>query len=94
MKLRYDNKHKSLLFKIDDITYFGLHYDYKIFNRFNKKLSNQYVDLFLIKRKIEKLTYKINSLLNFKMHFMMLIIRFESTNVIKKIYCRFKSNRY
>ena len=74
------------------MTYFRLHYDYNLFNRFNKKLSNQYVDSFLMKRKIDKLTYELNLSSNFKMYFVMSMTQSESTNVSKKFYRRFKSN--
>ena len=40
MKFRYDNKHKSLMFKIDDIIYLRLHKNYFLFNKFDKKLYN------------------------------------------------------
>ena len=40
IKIRYDNKHKSLMFKIDDYVYFRLHYEYQLFNKSSKKFFN------------------------------------------------------
>ena len=36
MKIRYDNKHKSLMFKIDNYVYFRLHYEYQLLNKSSK----------------------------------------------------------
>lgn len=51
-KLYYNKHHKLLLFKKNKI-YFKLYKDYKLFENFNKKFSNQRCDLFLIKRQID-----------------------------------------
>ena len=40
IKFRYDNKHKSLMLKIDDMIYLRLHKNYNLFSKFDKKFFN------------------------------------------------------
>ena len=50
IKFRYDNKHKLLMFKIDDIIFLQLYKNYNLFDKLSKKLFNQYVKSFFVKR--------------------------------------------
>ena len=90
MKLRYDDKHKSLKLKIDDQIYLRLHHKYQLFNKSNKKFFNQYVELFLIKRKIDQLIYELNLSSIFKIHSMMFVIQLKSIDAFENFYQRFK----
>ena len=47
------------MLKFDDRAYLRLNHDYHLFNKFNRKLSLQRCDLFLIKRRIERLIYEL-----------------------------------
>ena len=49
-----------LLFKVNDYVYLRFHHEYQLLDRFNKKISQQRCDFFLIKRCIERLIYKLN----------------------------------
>ena len=63
MKFRYDNRHKSLMLKVDDMIYLRFHKNYSLLNKFIKKLNNQYVESFLVKRRINRLIYELNCFL-------------------------------
>ena len=58
-KLYYDVRHVSLKFKTDDYIYFCFNHDYQFSKRLSKKVSSQRCDSFLIKRRIDRLTYEL-----------------------------------
>ena len=60
-KHQYDDKHQSLFMKADDQTLIRLHRDYDILfiAMLDKKLSQQFVELFKILKRIERLTYRL-----------------------------------
>ena len=60
IKFRYDNKHKSLMLKVDDMIYLRFYKNYSLFNKFIKKLNNQYVEFFLVKQRINRLIYELD----------------------------------
>lgn len=57
-KIYYDFKHISFMLKSDEKTFLRLNHEYKLFKD-NVKLFNQRTKLFLIKRRIKRLTYKL-----------------------------------
>ena len=63
-KMMYDHKHKPLLMKKRNKAYLRLHKKYKFSKKPNKKFSNQRCDPFLMKRRIDRLTYELE--LSFK----------------------------
>ena len=73
MKFRYNNKHKLLMLKIDDITYLRLYKNYSLFSKFDKKLFNQYVESFFVKRRINRLIYELNLFFTSRVHLIVLI---------------------
>ena len=64
MKCYYNNKHQSKFFNIDDDIILQLHKDYSIFIIINKKLAQQYADLFKVLEQIRKLVYRLKLLLH------------------------------
>ena len=90
MKFRYDNKHKSLMLKIDDIIYLRFYKNYSLLNKFIKKLNNQYVESFLVKQRINHLVYELNLFFTSRVHSIILIIQLKSINVLIDLYQRFK----
>ena len=58
MKIKYDVRHKSLLLQFENKVYLRLHKNYQILNQ-HKKLDNQKCESFLIKRRIDRLAYKL-----------------------------------
>ena len=59
IKTKYDIKYKFIIFKARNIIYFRLHRDYFLSNKLSFKLFNQFIKFFLIKRRIDKLIYKL-----------------------------------
>lgn len=57
-KIYYDFKHISFMLKSDEKTFLRLNHEYKLFKD-NVKLFNQRTKLFLIKRRIKRLTYEL-----------------------------------
>ena len=62
IKLMYDKRHKVLLLKKINKTYFKFHKKYKLSKNQNQKLSNQRYELFLIKRRIKRFVYELKLL--------------------------------
>ena len=90
MKFRYNNKHKSLMLKIDDIIYLRLHKNYFLFNKFDKKLFNQYINSFLVKRRINRLIYELNLFFTSRVHLIISITQLKSIDVFVDSYQRLK----
>ena len=59
-KIYYDVKHVSLMLKTNNYVYLRLHHDYQLFDRLNKKISQQRCDFFFVKRYVDRLTYELN----------------------------------
>ena len=92
MKLRYDSKHKSFMLKVDNMIYLRLHKSYSLFNKFDKKFFNQYVDSFFVKRRVNRLVYELNLFFTSRVHSIISITQLKSTDVFIDLYQRFKSN--
>ena len=61
MKIRYNAKHKFLLFRFENKTFLKLHKKYNIKNQ-HKKSENQRCECFLIKRRVNRFAYELNIL--------------------------------
>ena len=92
MKFRYDNKHKFVMFKIDNIIYLRLHKNYFLFSKFDKKLFNQYVESFLVKQRINRLIYELNLFFTLRVHLIISITQLKSIDISINSYSRSKSN--
>ena len=64
IKIVYDNRHQFLRFRFDEKTYLRLHHEYSLSFKFNRKLFNQRIDSFRIKKKMKRLVYELK--LSFK----------------------------
>ena len=60
VKMYYDAKHQLILFNFDDRVYLRLHQDYNLSDRSNRKMFNQRCELFIVKRRVDKLAYELN----------------------------------
>ena len=60
IKIYYNARHTSLLFKVENYAYFRLHHEYQLSSRLNKKIFQQRCDFFLMKKRIDRLTYELN----------------------------------
>ena len=77
IKIIYDKHHKSLKLKIDDQVFLRLHKEYFLsFVKFSK-LSIQRIESFKILEKKNDLTYKLDILKNWKIHFVIFIAYLE-----------------
>ena len=92
IKFRYDNKHKLLMLKIDDIIYLRLYKNYFLFSKFDKKLFNQYVESFFVKRRVNRLVYELNLLFISRVYSIILITQLKSINILIDSYLRSKLN--
>ncbi len=63
VKIYYNLRHTSLLLNSKDKTYLKLNYDYQLLNKFNRKIFSQQCDSFIIKKRVERLAYKLKLLL-------------------------------
>ena len=61
-KIQYDSKHVSLLLRLEKKIYFQLYYNYTLSKKSNYKLSKQRYNLFSIKRRVDRLVYKLKLL--------------------------------
>ena len=69
-----------------------LYQKYNLFNKLNKKFFNQYVDLFLIKKKVDQLIYELNLFFTFKVYSIIFVTQLKSTDIFKDFYQRSKSD--
>ena len=77
IKCYYDNKHQSKFFNVDDNIMLWLHKSYSILIIINKKLAQQYVNLFKVLKQIRKLAYRLKLSLHWKIYSVISIAHFE-----------------
>ena len=90
IKITYDFRHQILKFNFDDQVYLRLHRDYFLLNKHNFKLSNQRIDSFLIKRRVERLVYEFDLSFQWRIHSIILIAQFEFISSSNDSYHRFR----
>ena len=78
IKIVYDKHHKFLKLKIDDQVFLRLHKRYFLSFVKSSKLSIQRIESFKILEKKSNLTYKLDILKNWKIHFVIFIVHLES----------------
>jgi hypothetical protein len=93
VRLKYicDSKHKPIAFNVDDKVFLRLHHEYSLLERGNSKLSNQRADSFVMKKKVEALTYELDLSVTFKIHLVIFVAQLESTPE-DDLFDRLKSN--
>ena len=89
-KIYYDVKHTSLLLNFDDYVYLRLHHEYQLFDKLNKKLSQQRCEFFLIKKRVKRLVYELDFFSTWRVHSIMFVAQLESI-FDDDSYHRFKS---
>lgn len=77
MKTGYDDRHKPLRFKKNDIVYLRLHHSYKIPSHTHRKYSNQRIRV-NIKKRISDAAYKLELPEVMKIHPVVSIIQLEA----------------
>ena len=81
IKIKYDDKHKILRFRLDEKIYFRLHHEYRLLFKSNRKLFNQKTDSFTIKKKVDRLTYELKLSLKWKIHFVISVQQLKSASI-------------
>ena len=79
-KFHYDKKHQLIYLDVDDWALLRLHKDYNISFAKSKKLDQQYVDSFQIKKKIDRLAYRSDILEHWKIHLVFTIAQLKSSS--------------
>ena len=76
-KIYYNAKHQSILFKSNNKMYLKLNYDYKLSDCNNRKLNNQRCDFFIVKRRVDRLMYKLNLFIHWRVYLIISIIQLK-----------------
>ena len=92
-KLYYNARHVSLKLKANDYAYLRLNHDYQLSKRLSKKIFSQRCGSFLIKRRIDRLTYKLKLSSQWKVHLMISVTQLESAST-QNFYNRSRSNHF
>ena len=90
IKFRYDNKHKLLMLKIDNMIYLRLHKNYNLLNKWNKIFFNQHVESFFVKQRINRLTYELNLFSTLRVYLIISITQLKLIDIFVDFYQRFK----
>ena len=90
VKYYYDRKHQLMFMKINDYVHIRLHHDYDIsfIVILNKKLNQQYVDLFKILKKMKRLIYRLKLFTHWRIHSILSITQLKSITSFSKIFFR------
>ena len=64
VKIYYDSKHTSLMLRLENKTYLRLNHNYQLLEKLNRKMSSQRCDLFVIKRRVDRLIYELDLFAN------------------------------
>ena len=91
-KIYYDARYTSLLLNSDDKAYLRLNHDYQLSEKSNRKLSPQRCGSFLVKRRVERLTYELKISKNWKIHSVIFVAQLKSYSSIENLYSRLRSN--
>ena len=92
IKIYYDARHTSLLFKTKNYAYLRLHHKYQLSTRLNKKISQQRCDSFFVKKQVDRLTYELNFSSVWRVHSVIFITQLKSISISENFYQRFKFN--
>ena len=94
MKIYYDFRHVSLLFKSNDKTYLRLHKRYNLSNDYSKKLFAQKCDSFTVKKRVEKLAYELKLSSTWRVHSVISVTQLKSVTFSSDLYNRSRSNYF
>ena len=89
-KIVYDSRHTSFMLKLDEKVFLRLHKRYSLSFKLNVKLFNQRIDSFIIKRRVERLTYELNLSSVWRVHSMISVTQLKSASSKSNLYLRSK----
>jgi hypothetical protein len=81
-KAHYDRRHTSLFLKIDEWVLLRFHYEYFISSSkdMTKKVFAQYINLFKIIQRIERLIYRLSVSFDWKIHSVFFVVQLKSVS--------------
>ena len=94
IKIYYDVKHQFIFFHFENKVYFRFYHEYQFFDRFNWKMFNQRCELFIVKRRVEKLIYKLKLSIHWKIHSIIFMTQLKFCFNKSNSYNRFRSNYF
>ena len=95
VKFHYNRKHQSFNMKFEDYVLLRLHKEYKISFVINKKIDQQYVDLFFVIEKIDNLTYRLVISNNWRINSIFNVVQLKFCSISHDdSFHRFKSNHF
>ena len=93
-KLIHDKRYKLLFMKKRNKTYLKLHKKYKLLKVINSKFSNQRCESFLIKRRVNRLTYELKLSSKWKIHSIISMTQLESVEKKNDSYDKKRSHYF
>ena len=96
VKHHYDRKHQSLFMKKNEYALIRLHHKYQISvnDIFDKKYKQQYVDFFEILKKIDKLTYRLDLSIYWRIYFVFSVAQLKFVSSKSDFYQRSRFNHF
>lgn len=96
-KLWYDRKHRFIIINERNYVFLRLHRDYHLSSESSRKLSQQVCDSFLIKKRVNKLTYELQLFNHWRIHSMISIAQTKSaltseSNSFNRLYVKHSSS--
>ena len=90
VKHHYNRKHQSFFMKKNEYALIRLHHEYQISTNdiLNKKYNQQYVDSFKILKKIDKLTYRFDLSIHWRIHFVLFVAQLKFASIESNFYQR------
>ena len=92
IKIYYDVRHQSILFRSDDRVYLRLHQVYKFSDSHNRKMFNQRCEFFIIKRRTERLVYELDLSTHWRVYSIIFVTQLEPCSNEKDSYRRLRSD--
>lgn len=92
IKIYFDKRHLLFLMKSNNKIFLRLHKEYTLSNKNNAKLFNQRCDFFVIKRRIDRLTYELELFFKWKIHSIIFIAQLKLATKTDDSYNRYRSH--
>ena len=91
-KIRYNSMHVLFLLKSKNKIFLRLHHEYSLFGKHNRKLFNQRIDSFLVKRRVKRLAYELELSSRWRIYSVISVTQLKSESEEINLYNRFRLN--
>ena len=91
-KIRYDSMHVFFLLRSKDKIFLKLHHEYFLFEKHNRKLFNQRINSFLVKRRVRRFAYELKLFSRWRVHLIISITQLKSESKDVDFYNKLKFN--